>query len=112
MLGGGRGEIAMPNDDTKVTSDSALMFWSERGESAGDRAWRAWRHDLEALIAILDAHRARSAEDTARLVAMKAEAEARVAFHEAETARLGAVAELADAAFEKRIHELRGGRLQ
>jgi hypothetical protein len=47
-----------------------------------------------------------------RLVAWKAEAEARVAEAKAETSRLEVEAELASARFERSLHQLRGGRLQ
>jgi hypothetical protein len=101
--GGGNGGNGNPE---------ALSFSGERGDSPGDLAWRAWRRSLEELSAFLAERSAKSAADEARLVARKAEAQARVAEAEAETARLEVEAELAYAAFERSLHQLRGGRLQ
>jgi hypothetical protein len=90
----------------------ALSFQGKRGDSPGDLAWKAWRRSLEELSAFLANRQAESAADQARLVAWKAEAEARVAEAKAETARLEVEAALAHAAFERSLHQLRGGRLQ
>jgi phage gp46-like protein len=98
--------------DDHTTSAEALAFWAERSESAGDRAWRKWRRDLEKLIAFLAERSAASAVDEARLVAMKAAANAQVAEAEAEAARLQVAVEVADAKFEKNLHQLCGGKLQ
>jgi hypothetical protein len=100
----------MAGDDGNRTP-KALAFWDERG-SAADRAWDKWRRDLDALIALLDAHRAESAADEERLVKMKAEASATHAAAEAEVARLEVEAALAHAAFERSLYGLRGGRMQ
>src|ERR1700722_2321851 len=78
-------ESDMPSNDGDG-NPGALSFWAERGDSAGDRAWRAWRRDLGALIGFLDERRAASAADEARLVAMKAEADTQVAEAEARVA--------------------------
>jgi hypothetical protein len=96
-------------DGTKTASASALSFWAEPAERPGDRPWREWRRNLEDIRAGLDEYWAGAAESDARLAAMKADAEARIAFHEAETARLQIAAEIAHATAERSLHQLLGG---
>jgi hypothetical protein len=82
----------MPSNGGDGNPD-ALSFWGERGDSPGGLAWKAWKKSLAELRAGLDAWRAESAADTARLVVRKAEADAKVAEAEAEVARCKAEVE-------------------
>jgi hypothetical protein len=90
----------------------SLSFWGERGDSPGDRAWKAWRRDLEALIAFLAERRAENAADEARLVEMKAAADAKVAEAEAEVARCEAEVERLEMDRNARDWRRNGGGLQ
>ena len=98
---------------------NALAFWEPYADTPGNRAWRKWRHGLEEASEGLALYRAESAADDERLLAWKAEAEAKVAEAEAkvaaceaEEARLTVAAELSHAAFERSLHALRGGMIQ
>jgi hypothetical protein len=96
----------MAGDDTDNRNAEALAFWGQRGESAADRAWKAWRRQLEEVSASLARFRARSAADTRLLEKQKAYAEARLAEAEAKAARLAVEAELAGARLERTVYEL------
>lgn len=99
-------------DDEQSGDASALAFWRQRSESAGDAAWRKWRASLEDARAGLAEWRAESAAWELELEARRAEAEARVAEAEAKTARLAVEAEIAHAAFERSLHQFCGGLMQ
>jgi hypothetical protein len=90
----------------------ALSFWGERGDSPGDRAWKAWRRDLEALIAFLAERREKSAADEARLVEMKAAADRQAVEAEAEVARCEAEVERLEMDAGVRAWRAKGNYLQ
>jgi len=102
----------MSGDERTNGNPNALAFWEAYADTPGNRAWRAWRRNLEDVSESLALYRAESAASDARLLALKADADARVVEAEAETARLEAAVEIADAALERSLHQLRGGLMQ
>lgn len=99
-------------DERTNGTPEALAFWGEPDERPGDAAWKKWRRSLAEAKAGIDALKAMSVEWGVSLERQKAEAEAKIAFHEARTARLQIEAEIAHAAFERTLYRLRGGRVQ